>query len=154
MIRDVDVSGVSGTGHVAEVAVFSDGHAAVHWLSDFPTTTPHVSMESVRHIHAHNGATRFVPVDDRDVLIAKLQAEVDALCEQNSLWRDVISDLDRCPHGRHLPDPCAFCPTPNQGNPHLREGQTIGYTLYAKPIKVPAPDDMFDPKKWRPSRRG
>jgi hypothetical protein len=153
MIRDVDVSGVSGTGHVAEVAVFSDGQAAVHWLGDFPTTTPHVSMESVERIHAHNGATRFVP-EDKDAEIAKLQAEVSALREQVSGWRYLVADLDRCEHGRHQIDPCVFCPDTNKGNPHLREGAVVGYTVYGKPITVPARQDMTDPKKWKGPRRG
>jgi hypothetical protein len=155
MIRDVDVSGVSGTGHVAEVAVFSDGQTAVHWLGDFPTTTPHVSMKSVEHIHGHGGATRFVPVDDRDVIIAKLQAELEVLRAVNGGWRALMDDLDRCPHGRHQIDPCASCPSSgNTGNPHLKEGDVVGYTVYAKPIVVPASEDRFDIGKWRPRRRG
>lgn len=155
MIRDLDVSGVSGTGVVAEVAVFSDGHAAVHWLSDYPTTTPHPSMASVEHIHGHGGSTRLVEIDEKDAVIAKLQAEIKELKSRNGGWEAMMADLDRCRHGRHEIDPCAFCPpSGNTGNPHLKEGDVIGYTVYAKPMKVPAVEDRIHPGKWRPSRRG
>ena len=36
--RDHDVSGVSGTGLVAEGALFSDGVAVVRWLTDIRST--------------------------------------------------------------------------------------------------------------------
>lgn len=59
--RDTDVSGVSGTGVVAEGAIFSDGEAVVHWLGEWPTTTPYPrGIESVKAIHGHGGATRVV----------------------------------------------------------------------------------------------
>jgi hypothetical protein len=56
--RMVDVSGVSGTGCVAQGVVFSDGTTVVRWLGDMPTTTVHQSIESVEHIHLHGGASR------------------------------------------------------------------------------------------------
>lgn len=59
--RDLDVSGVSGTGVVAEGVIFSDGEAVVHWLGQYPTTTPHPKgIESIKAIHGHGGATRIV----------------------------------------------------------------------------------------------
>lgn len=62
LIRDHDVSGISGTGVVVEGMVFSDGHAVVHWVnSSYPTTTPHPEgLSSVMHIHGHDGKTRLV----------------------------------------------------------------------------------------------
>ncbi|RLV66325.1 hypothetical protein STAN_1846 [Streptomyces sp. CBMAI 2042] len=64
--RDTDVSGVSGTGHVADGVVFSDGHAAVHWLGRWPTTTPHPEgLVSVEGVHGHGGATRIVFLDEQ-----------------------------------------------------------------------------------------
>ncbi|MFE4658128.1 hypothetical protein ACFRFJ_15765 [Streptomyces hydrogenans] len=61
LVRDIDVSGVSGTGIVANGIEFPDGHAAIHWTgSRWPTTTPHSCMESVTDIHSHGGATRVV----------------------------------------------------------------------------------------------
>ena len=61
LVRDQDVSGVSGTGIVADGTLFPDGHAVLHWRGQWPTTTPHPGgMESVIAVHGHNGATRVV----------------------------------------------------------------------------------------------
>ena len=68
MVRDVDVTGLSGTGVVAEGIEFSDGTVAMRWLdagvSEFnrergvrPTTVLHPEIESVLALHGHNGAT-------------------------------------------------------------------------------------------------
>jgi hypothetical protein len=64
LIRDHDVSGVSGTGHVADGV--SDGDVAViSWRGEWPTVTTHLrGMASVEHIHGHGGSTRVVWVDD------------------------------------------------------------------------------------------
>jgi hypothetical protein len=59
--RIEDVTGVSGTGIVAEGTLFSDGQAVIHWVvGKHHTTTPHLSMESVQDIHSHQGRTRIV----------------------------------------------------------------------------------------------
>ncbi|QIM19888.1 hypothetical protein G7075_00050 [Phycicoccus sp. HDW14] len=61
--RDHDVSGISGTGIVAEGVEFSDGVAVVRWLGEHRSTVVWPSIDSVRHIHGHGGATRVVFVD-------------------------------------------------------------------------------------------
>lgn len=62
--RKEDVSGVSGTGDVCEIAEFSDGHAAIHWLGKWPLTTPHPNgIKEILEIHAHGGKGYLVPVD-------------------------------------------------------------------------------------------
>ena len=60
LIRDTDVTGVSGTGIVAEGVEFSDGLVALHWTSDWPTSVVfhERGIESVEAIHGHNGSTR------------------------------------------------------------------------------------------------
>lgn len=71
VIRDVDVTGISGTGIVAEGVEFSDGTVALRWLDiDHehpnyvrgvrPTTVLHESIASVEALHGHGGATRIV----------------------------------------------------------------------------------------------
>lgn len=62
LVRDTDVSGVSGTGVVANGIEWPDGDAAIHWTgSDYPTTTPHPGgIASVLALHGHGGATRIV----------------------------------------------------------------------------------------------
>lgn len=63
--RDVDVSGVSGTGTVAEGIEFTDGTVALRWCSDWPTSVVFHDrgMAAVEAIHGHGGATRIVWVD-------------------------------------------------------------------------------------------
>ena len=63
LARDVDISGVSGTGVIAEGVRWTDGSAVIHWLGVWPTTTLHQSIESVEAIHGHDGATRIEWVD-------------------------------------------------------------------------------------------
>lgn len=69
LVRDADVSGVSGTGKVAEGVIFSDGEAVIHWLGTWPTTTPHpAGIRSIKAVHGHGGATRIVLNDPSDRL--------------------------------------------------------------------------------------
>jgi hypothetical protein len=56
-MRYEDVSGVSGTGPVAEGVQFTDGSVALRWYGDYPTTTVWDGIDSVIAIHGHGGAT-------------------------------------------------------------------------------------------------
>ena len=60
--RDVDMSGVSGTGVVAEGVEFSDGTVALRWNSEWPTSVVfhERGIESVEAVHGHGGHTRIV----------------------------------------------------------------------------------------------
>jgi hypothetical protein len=62
LVRDTDISGVSGIGVVANGIQWPDGQAVIHWTgSPWPTTTPHPGgMDSVTAVHGHGGATRAV----------------------------------------------------------------------------------------------
>ncbi|GAA1711892.1 hypothetical protein GCM10009745_70010 [Kribbella yunnanensis] len=64
LIRHHDVSGVSGTGPVAEGVQFTDGAVALRWYGDYPTTTVWDGIESVVAIHGHGGATEVEWLDD------------------------------------------------------------------------------------------
>lgn len=65
LVRDEDVSGVSGTGIVAEGVEFIDGTVALRWMSEHPTSVVFHDrgIDSVRAIHGHDGRTRieFIP---------------------------------------------------------------------------------------------
>lgn len=67
--RIEDVSGVSGTGVVAEGVVFSDGWAVLHWLDREPMNEPTIvtwlnkGHDGVVKVHGHNGATRIEWID-------------------------------------------------------------------------------------------
>ena len=58
LMRHVDVSGVSGTGVVAEGVEWSDGTVTLHWGGRYPTTTVwQDGIDALLTIHGHNGAT-------------------------------------------------------------------------------------------------
>jgi len=61
--RDTDVTGVSGTGRVAEGVVWSDGTATVRWHGDRSSVAHWRSLDDARAIHGHDGATRFEFLD-------------------------------------------------------------------------------------------
>lgn len=62
LVRDVDETGVSGTGVVAEGVEFSSGVVALTWLSEWPTSVVFHDrgIESVEAIHGHGGKTRIM----------------------------------------------------------------------------------------------
>lgn len=64
--RDHDVSGVSGTGIVAEGVEFTDGASVIRWYGDHPSTVVWASVDAAMAIHGHNGSTRLVWLDDAD----------------------------------------------------------------------------------------
>ena len=68
VIRHTDVTGLSGTGVVAEGVEWSDGTVTMRWFDiDHdtpnykrgvrPTTVMHENIKSVEALHGHNGAT-------------------------------------------------------------------------------------------------
>lgn len=67
--RDDDVTGVSGTGVIAEGVEFSNGTAVFCWLSDraslvvFPASEGGVT--GIEDKHGHDGRTRVVWLDER-----------------------------------------------------------------------------------------
>lgn len=64
--RDIDLTGVSGVGLVAEGIVFTDGVVALRWISDWPTSVVFHDrgVDSIEAVHGHNGATRIVWCED------------------------------------------------------------------------------------------
>lgn len=59
--REQDVTGISGTGRVAEGVQFSDGVVAIRWIvGEHRSTVVWPNVEAVEAIHGHGGATRLV----------------------------------------------------------------------------------------------
>jgi hypothetical protein len=62
LCRKEDISGTSGTGHVADVAEFDDGTVVVHWMRDrnasgVASTTVFNSLADLLKVHGHEGRT-------------------------------------------------------------------------------------------------
>lgn len=74
LVRTIDVTGISGTGPVAEGIQFSDGSVVLRWLAPYiaathrergvkPTTVLHEDTTSVIALHGHNGSSEIVWLD-------------------------------------------------------------------------------------------
>lgn len=69
IIRKVDVTGISGLGHIVEFCVFSDGACALRWLGGEPQNQPkwefydNPGIEPFIQISGHNGNTEVVWID-------------------------------------------------------------------------------------------
>ncbi|MFF4777537.1 hypothetical protein ACFY05_32240 [Microtetraspora fusca] len=74
LVRDVDVSGISGEGTVVWGIEFPDGVCAYRWNSAWKTTCIADSIADIIKIHGHEGATRLVWLDT---------------AEASDLWRSV-----------------------------------------------------------------
>jgi len=88
--RDVDVTGVSGTGTVADGIMWPDGTASVRWRGDHPSIVFwDRGWESVQHVHGHGGHTRLVWTDPADTLVRRHAAAV------LQDWADNRAQLER-----------------------------------------------------------
>jgi hypothetical protein len=58
--RTKDISGVSGTGIVAEGTQYSNGWCALTWISKHTSGAWYASIDDLREIHGHNGATEII----------------------------------------------------------------------------------------------
>ena len=64
LYRKEDVTGVSGTGIVAEGVEFMDGKVSLRWVvGEHRSTVAWDSIHSVEVIHGHDGRTRVVFLD-------------------------------------------------------------------------------------------
>lgn len=61
--RHHDVSGISGTGRVADGVQWPDGTASVRWRGPRPSTVHWDRMDDAEAIHGHQGATEIVWID-------------------------------------------------------------------------------------------
>lgn len=98
LMRDTDVSGVSGTGVVADGVAFPDGTVALRWRGGNPTSVVFHDngVESVEAIHGHGGATRLVWLAEDLETTAEVAAtydERDDLRRRYEALRDGVTGL-------------------------------------------------------------
>jgi hypothetical protein len=67
--RNVDETGISGTGDIAEGVLFSDGTAVLRWLTFARSTGIYASIGEMETIHGHGGKTVVRWVDEPPVQI-------------------------------------------------------------------------------------
>jgi hypothetical protein len=63
LIRDQDLSGVSGTGIVAEGVEFEDGTCVMSWLTKYHTVGTYPNIKVLVAVHGHEGRTRITWID-------------------------------------------------------------------------------------------
>ena len=69
LVRTEDVSGISGTGTVAEGIVFSTGRAVLQWVTRLRSLALYDSMEDVEAIHGHDGRTTVQWLDEQELAL-------------------------------------------------------------------------------------
>lgn len=62
--RNVDASGVSGTGKVCEGCQHDTGVCSLVWLTGRGAVSFYPDIETLVNIHGHNGMTQLVWIDD------------------------------------------------------------------------------------------
>ena len=68
LVRVKDVSGVSGTGIVAEGAVFTDGRSVIRWLREPHAMGIYQTLNDVITVHGHEGGTRLRFLDEGEIV--------------------------------------------------------------------------------------
>lgn len=63
LLRTVDLSGVSGTGAVADGVQFADGRVVLCWTGRYRSLGVYASIEELVAIHGHGGCTVVAWID-------------------------------------------------------------------------------------------
>lgn len=61
--RHTDITGVSGTGRVADGVLWPDSTVSIRWRGDRPSTVHWDRIADAEHVHGHGGHTRIVWLD-------------------------------------------------------------------------------------------
>ena len=97
LIREVDVSGVSGTGEVAWGVEWPDGAVAIRWPGEHPSTAAWNDIRGPEAIHGHGGKT-VVQYRDSDRLVRAYERIMPYLLASRYEWLPVTV-------GRHVDFP-------------------------------------------------
>lgn len=74
LLRDNDVTGVSGEGVVAYGVQFADGTVVIRWLGEYASTVLWDSLDKAMHVHGHRGSTRVMWLAERFLELAAVEA--------------------------------------------------------------------------------
>jgi hypothetical protein len=123
--RDVDPTGIAGTGIVAQGVEFDDGTVALRWLTEWPTSVVFHDrgMEAVLKVHGHGGQTRvvfedddeYVPSDD-ELTVEEFEVEEDDEEDETSLEEEFLAGFNEA----RAPGPATTATTPQGSQPRGR----------------------------------
>lgn len=88
LVRDRDLSGVSGTGVIAEGVLSSVRKVALFWVTKHRSVVLYDSLQEMIAIHGHGGATRIewqdaTPLEYPAFREASNAQDSDAVCSDN-----------------------------------------------------------------------
>jgi hypothetical protein len=66
LFRKEDISGVSGTGYIAEGVEFHDHQCVLSWFGKHHSIEIHPSIDDLMAIHGHKGKTELVWRNDEE----------------------------------------------------------------------------------------
>jgi hypothetical protein len=89
--RNVDETGVSGTGPVVEGVQFTNGWCALRWISNKSSICFYQSLDEVKAIHGHGGKTEVV-IHDFDPLMKPKAA---ATNQRFEILMEIIEEASR-----------------------------------------------------------
>jgi hypothetical protein len=78
LLRDHDVTGISGRGVVADGVLWPDGSCTIRWRGERASWVNWARLDDARAIHGHGGHTRFLFLDDDDPLTREQDPTVTA----------------------------------------------------------------------------
>lgn len=73
LVRREDVSGVSGTGVVAEGVEFHDGEVVMSWFGEHHTSERAPNIQEIEFLHGHDGRTVVVWDDSFSLKMAEVE---------------------------------------------------------------------------------
>lgn len=123
--RKVDVSGVSGSGHVADGVLFADGSCVVRWRSEHPGTITYARLADLVAIHGHDGGT-VVEWYDAPATATFSRGAID--CQQSAFENCPFSDIGglECRSNMQLPKYV----TSEDGPEYLRGYRAAALTMF------------------------
>ncbi|MET7944251.1 hypothetical protein [Streptomyces sp. NPDC005302] len=145
--RELEKAQIALIAALKHLSAHAEMNAALHCADRVMYSPLHAKVESaVSGIdHALNRTTQTEPTTQ----FARSLADTQALVK-------ILTDLDRCRHGRHEGDPCGpadECNGTSAGNPWLRPGMVIGHDRHGDEIVMPDRDHKHDPAAWRTTPR-
>lgn len=146
--RELEKAQIALIAALKHLGAHAEMNAALHCADRVMYSPLHAKIESTIDGIDHALARTEKPATD--TLIGRSLADTAGLVK-------ILTDLDRCRHGRHEGDPCGpadECNGTSAGNPWLRPGMVIGHGLRGDEIVMPDRDHKHDPKAWRAQTDG